>query len=96
MTPYRTIRRKLQKRYKHKKYACCGKCGRKDGYRTAVTKLFDDGNEVAVVKMCRECGSVFKWTWSGGGIGRRITGGESSPGKAARLCPFESGSDHAH
>ena len=58
MTP-RTLRRKLQKKSKHRKYGRCGTCGVGD----TVRKF--DHMRIVVVKRCRDCGYLTELPWSG-------------------------------
>jgi hypothetical protein len=67
MTP-RTLRRKLQKKAKRRRYTRCFCGGQMVGRAEAA----------AVVCRCNSCGTVKTLAWTGGGIGRRIPpdGGE--------------------
>jgi hypothetical protein len=66
-TPYRTLRRKAQKRASRRKYTGCGFCGapRCECYTQVIVD--NDGNPVAI-KHCRTCD---RFTGLGGGTGRR-------------------------
>lgn len=82
MTTQRTLRRKLQKKAKHKPYRKCPKCGAR-----CELKLYDVddlGNYLGwiLVKSCRNivkedgvtmrCGYNQELFWTGGGTGRHI------------------------
>lgn len=80
MTTLRTLRRKLQKKKKHKPYRKCPKCGAEVWVKLVdSTSLPADGihadEDPRLIAGCGACKVHWELFWfrkSGGGIGRRI------------------------
>lgn len=68
------LRRKLQKKIKHKPYRKCPRCGK----RMSLLLRWPDGSETwRLYKACDwldGCGRYEELFWSGGGNGRHIPG----------------------
>lgn len=90
MTP-RTLRRKLQKKAKHKPFRKCPRCGARmtcellegwKAYAAVVGRPIGD-DDWLLFKCCSECSYDEELFWSGGGTGRHIPhGGNAGRGKA--------------